>query len=89
MRELSQSIDVAPVGCSAVIDAVSVVVETFLGSAEMTVGELNALQTGGVIALSSTLNALVELRVNGIAIASGELVAVGDKFGVRIVSLAS
>jgi flagellar motor switch protein FliN len=73
---------------STLIDAVGVTVETYLGSASMTVAELNALQTDGVVTLDAALNALVELRVNGVAIAHGELVAVGDKFGVRITSLA-
>lgn len=73
---------------SALIDAVGVTVETYLGSASMTVAELNALQADGIVTLDAALNASVELRVNGVAIAHGELVAVGDKFGVRITSLA-
>lgn len=72
----------------ALVSNVDVAVETYLGGATMTVGELNALQPGGVIALDAALNQLVELRLNGVTIAHGELVAVGDKFGVRIVSLA-
>lgn len=73
---------------SALIDAVGVTVETYLGAVDMTVAELNALQNGGVIVLDTALNAEVELKVNGMAIARGELVAVGDKFGVRITTLA-
>jgi flagellar motor switch protein FliN len=69
------------------IDAVGVTVETYLGGAQMTVAELNALQNGALIALDQALNALVELRVNGVPIARGELVAVGDKFGVRIIAI--
>jgi flagellar motor switch protein FliN/FliY len=72
----------------SLIDAVGVTVETHLGGAKMTVAELNALAPGGVVTLEAALNAPVELRVNGVAIALGELVAVGDKFGVRITSLA-
>ena len=70
------------------VSNVDVAIETYLGGATMTIGELNALQPGGVIALDAALNQLVELRLNGVTIAHGELVAVGDKFGVRIVSLA-
>jgi flagellar motor switch protein FliN len=73
---------------NTLIDAVGVTVETYLGSASITVAELNALQTDGVVTLDAALNAQVELRVNGVPIAHGELVAVGDKFGVRITSLA-
>ncbi|MBC7768234.1 MAG: FliM/FliN family flagellar motor switch protein [Phycisphaerales bacterium] len=69
-------------------DNVDVAIETFLGGANMNIGELNALLAGGVVTLDCALNALVELRVNGVPIAHGELVAVGDKFGVRITTLA-
>lgn len=72
---------------STLIDAVGVTVETFLGATKMTVAELTAMQAGGVITLDTALSGLVELRVNGVAIARGELVAVGDKFGVRITSI--
>jgi flagellar motor switch protein FliN len=73
----------------SLIDAVGVTVETYLGAAQMTVAELNALQGGALVPLDQALNALVELRVNGLTIARGELVAVGDKFGVRIVAVSS
>jgi flagellar motor switch protein FliN len=86
------TLDKAPINGAplrtSLIDAVGVTVETYLGAARMTVAELNALQEGGVVRLEAALNAPVELRVNGLAIARGELVAVGDKFGVRITSLA-
>ena len=67
---------------------VDVKVETYLGETSMTVAQLNALKAGGVITLDAALNELVEVRVNGITIAHGELVAVGDKFAVRITSVA-
>ncbi len=72
---------------AALIDNVDVTVETYIGFTSMTVAELNALQVNGVVPLSASLNSLVELRVNGVAIAHGELVAVGDKFGVRITTV--
>lgn len=74
---------------SALIDNVGVTIETHLGSRTMTVAELGALRLDDVVALDAALNAPVELRVNGVAVATGELVAVGDKFGVRILSIAS
>ena len=72
---------------SALIENVDVTIETYLGATSMTVAELNALQSGSVVTLGAALNALVELRVNGVTIAHGELVAVGDKFGVRVTSV--
>lgn len=74
---------------SALLGNVDVKVETYLSETSMTVAQLNALKPGGVIKLDAALNELVELRVNGVTIAHGELVAVGDKFGVRITSVAS
>ena len=72
---------------STLIDSVGVTIETYLGDTEMTIAELNALHVGGVVKLDAALNGPVELRVNGVIIAQGELVAVGDKFGVRITSV--
>lgn len=72
---------------STLIDAVDVAVETYLGATQLTVAELNALANGSLVTLDAALNAPVELRVNGVAIARGELVAVGDKFGVRILAI--
>ena len=72
----------------SLLDAVDVRVETFLGETQMTVAQLNALKAGGVITLDAPLSELVELRVNGVTIAHGELVTVGDQFGVRITSVA-
>ncbi|MGE0828001.1 MAG: FliM/FliN family flagellar motor switch protein [Hyphomonadaceae bacterium] len=69
------------------IDQVDVTVEAYIGEALLTLGGLNALKSGDIVNLNASLNALVELRVNGVAIAEGELVSVGDKFGVRIVSI--
>jgi flagellar motor switch protein FliN len=71
----------------ALVDHVNVVLETYLGSADMTIADLNALQADSLVELDANLNAPVELRVNGVTIAHGELVAVGDKFGVRITAL--
>lgn len=72
----------------AVIDEVDVTIETFVGKTSMTIAELNALGIGGIITLETALNDAVDLRVNNISIARGELVAVGDKFGVRITAIA-
>lgn len=72
----------------ALVNAVDVEIETYLGGARVNIGELNALDAGSVLTLDAALNADVELRVNGCTIATGELVAVGDRFGVRIKSLA-
>ncbi|KAF0177034.1 MAG: FliM/FliN family flagellar motor switch protein [Hyphomonadaceae bacterium] len=70
------------------IDTVSVTVETYLGETAMTIAQLNALAARDVVRLDASLAECVALRVNGVKVAEGELVAVGDRFGVRITSVA-
>lgn len=72
---------------SKLIDNVAVQLEAFLGSAPMTVADLTTLSAGSVVALDAQLNMPVELRLNGLAVARGELVAVGEKFGVRLTEI--
>ena len=72
----------------SVLDDIPVTVEAVLGSARVTVAQLKALAEGDSLTLDSALGDLVVLRLNGVAIASGELVAVGENFGVRIQKLA-
>jgi flagellar motor switch protein FliN/FliY len=72
---------------NTLIDHVDVTVETYVGSSRLSIAELNALKTGSVLPLDAGLNDMVEVRVNGVVIAYGELVAVGDKFGVRITAI--
>lgn len=70
------------------IETVSVTLEAFLGEARMTVAELTALKDSSVVPLDAALNQSVELRLNGVAVARGELVAVGDSFAVRLTEIA-
>jgi flagellar motor switch protein FliN/FliY len=58
-----------------------------LGQVSMTVEELLALTPGAVIKLDLKLNDLVELRLNQSVVAMGEIVAVDDNFGLRIVEI--
>ena len=73
---------------SKLIESVPVELEAFLGGARMTVAELTALKPGTAVGLDAPLNGAVELRLNGVAVARGELVAVGEKFGVRLTEIA-
>jgi flagellar motor switch protein FliN/FliY len=72
-----------------VIAGVEVVLEARLGTAAMTVAELMELKAGDRVPLDAALNRDVELRLNGVTVARGELVTVGDSFGVRIVEIAA
>jgi flagellar motor switch protein FliN/FliY len=55
----------------------------------MTVGALTALKPGAVVPLEAALNRPVELRLGEAIVARGELVAVDDKFGVRLTEIAA
>lgn len=70
------------------IDDVEVELEAFVGNTRMTVSALQALAADSVITLDAPLNRAVELRLNGIVVAHGELVAVGDRFAVRLTEVA-
>ena len=74
---------------SHLIDNVGVRLEAYLGGAPMTVGELAALAAGSVVPLDASLAQSVELRLNGVAVAKGELVSVGDKFAVRLIEVSA
>lgn len=77
--------EVAP----SIADAIDLRLEAYLGDVRLTLASLKALRGGSVLALEAPLNALVELRLNGVCVAEGELVAVGDNFGVRISKVAA
>lgn len=89
MSDIVTDPDHSPARVSArLIETVTVDLEAFLGRADMTVGALTALEPGAVVPLDAPLNRQVELRLSGIAVAHGELVAVDDRFGVRLTAIA-
>ncbi len=69
------------------IDTVNVTLEAYLGQARITVAELTGLKEGSVLTLDAMLSQAIELRLNGLPVGRGELVAVGDKFGVRLTEI--
>lgn len=73
---------------SALFQDVQVSLEAKLGEVSMTIAELLALKAGSVLQLERGLNDLVEIRLNQSLVARGEVVAVDDNFGVRIVEIA-
>ena len=74
---------------TAILETLNVRVEAFVGYANMTVSEIMGAKPGTVISLDTPLNEIVELRVKGHTVAKGELVAVGDCFGVRVTEILS
>lgn len=71
-------------GNFSVIAGVKVKVEVVVGGAELSVGELFALQAGSVVELDQLRDAPLYVRLDGQTIASGTLVVVGEHFGIRI-----
>lgn len=58
-----------------------------IGSTELTLRELLALGENSVIELDRQANELLDVFVNGTLIGRGEVVTVGDRFGVRMTEL--
>lgn len=77
----------APIN-SDLLRGVQVALEARLGTATLTVEQMMALKSGSVVNLDTGLGDHVELYLNGSLVARCEIVAVGDKFGVRIVEIA-
>jgi flagellar motor switch protein FliN len=63
---------------------VKATVEVVAGHVHSTVGELLALKEGAVIALDREVDAPFDVVLGGQLIARGQLVAVGEHFGLRI-----
>lgn len=72
----------------ALLDHVSVKLEVVLGQASVTVKQLFALAQGDTLDLDTGLDAPVALELDGKTIGRGHLVAVGDRFGLRITEIA-
>ena len=70
-----------------VFNDVDVTLSASLGHGTMTVRDLLDLRQEDVVTLDTPLNGVVTLMLNDRAVANGELVAVGDRFGVRIMSI--
>lgn len=58
-----------------------------LGHCEMTLRDVLALQEDSVIMIDRLVDEPLEIKVNGKAIARGEVVAEGNRFGLRILEL--
>lgn len=72
---------------ASLIDNVEVTLEAYLGKSQLKISEIKALKADSLITLDASLGAAVELRLNNAVVARGELVAAGDKFGVRLTEI--
>ena len=69
------------------VDQVKIQLTVTLGETEITMGRLFALAAGEVLTLDRAADAPIDVRLNGKLIARGLLVAVDDRFGVRITEI--
>ena len=67
---------------------IEVRVSVELGRTEMKLRDAMALAEDSVVTLDRLTDELLDVMVNGKPIARGEVVALGDKFGIRIVEMA-
>lgn len=70
------------------IGHVQVSLAAHVGTVTMSIEQLFGLKTGDVVSMNELLEAPLTLMLNGRAVARGELLAVDDHFGVRILELA-
>jgi flagellar motor switch protein FliN/FliY len=74
---------------SPLLRDLNVTLQARLGEAVMPIAELLALRAGSVLSLETRLNEPVELYLNDALVGRGEIVAVDDRFGVRILEIAA
>ena len=77
----------APAGRLAALSGVKTELTIVAGKATSTVGEVLSLKDGAVLTLDTALNAPFDVMLGSTLIARGELVAVGEQFGIRIVQV--
>ncbi|MDZ4298820.1 MAG: FliM/FliN family flagellar motor switch protein [Moraxellaceae bacterium] len=58
-----------------------------VGTVEMSIDELFELKSGGLVKLQQQVNEPATLRLDGKAVARGNLVAVDDNFGVQLTEI--
>nr|WP_276538247.1 type III secretion system cytoplasmic ring protein SctQ [Burkholderia multivorans] len=80
--------DAPPADAPRSLDGLAVDLRFELPPTAMPLGELGTLQPGAVIELPHGINqSVIHLVANGMLIGTGQLIAVGQKLGVRVVTL--
>jgi len=82
-------VDTAVAANFRLLQDVDVKLTVEIGSTRLTLRELLALGETSVIELDRDSNELLDVFVNGTLIGRGEVVTVGEKFGVRMTELVS
>jgi flagellar motor switch protein FliN/FliY len=71
------------------LDSIPVEVSVVVGQARTTVGQLMGLKEADVLKIDRGVDQPVDIVVNGIVVARGQLVVVDDNFGVRVTEVAA
>lgn len=90
-RDLARPSDETPAAPTAdisLVGHVEVSLTAQVGTISMPIERLFGLQNGDVVSMNELLDAPLTLLLNGRPVARGELLAVDDHFGVRILELA-
>ena len=75
-------------GSAALLDSIEVGVSVVVGQANTTLGQLMRLKVADVLTVDRQADAPVDIVVNGNIVGRGQLVVVGDAFGVRVTEVA-
>merc|ERR1711991_179857 len=70
-----------------VLENIDVKLTVEVGSAELKIRELLRLNEGSVIELDRLAGDPLDILINGTMIAKGEVVMVGERFGIRFVEI--
>jgi flagellar motor switch protein FliN/FliY len=68
---------------------VNVSIALEVGRAKITVRELLQLTTGSILELDRLAGEPLDVLVNGVRVARGEVVVVNEKFGIRLIEVVS
>ena len=86
IEELGGEVTGAPMGLDQLLD-VPVRVTVEVGRTEMTLAELIELAPGSIVELDREAHEPADILVNGKVVARGEIVTIGESYGVRISSV--
>jgi flagellar motor switch protein FliN len=73
---------------AGLLDGVNISLSVVVGQVQTTLGALMALRESAVLTVDRGVDAPVDVVVNGNVVARGQLVVVGDSFGVRVTDVA-
>jgi flagellar motor switch protein FliN/FliY len=79
----------APAGMPAMLAGIEVMLSVEIGSHRLPLKELMAVDPGQLFPLDRMTSEPVSILVNGRPFARGEVVAIGDRFGVRLLDMVS